>query len=147
MAVEGRSGYDRGMLDPAAHLARVLENLVHRVHGPMKFRFVFQPITASVLAIRAGLGDAREGRPPYFWSVLVDAEHRRELLRGGWKDIARLLVFIVILDVVFQLYVLRWVYPLEAVIIALVLGVVPYLFLRGPVNRVARLMGRGSASR
>lgn len=122
-------------------------NLAHRVHGPMRLRFVFQPITASFLASRAGLRDAREGRPPYFWSVLIDAGHRRELLREGWKDIARLLILIVALDVAFQLYELRWVYPLESFIIAVILGVFPYLLIRGPVCRLARLMGRGSASR
>lgn len=135
------------MIDPAAHLERVLSNLAHRVHGPMRLRFVFQPITASILAVRAGLRDAREGRPAYFWSVLVDAEHRRELLRRGWKDLARLLALIVALDAGFQIYELRWIYPGEAVILALVIGMVPYVLIRGPVNRLAKLMGRGSASR
>lgn len=135
------------MLDPAAHLARALENLAHRAHGPMKMRFVFQPITASILAARAGLRDAREGRPPYLWSVLTDAEHRRALVREGWKDVARLLAFITLLDLAFQLYELRWIYPGEAVVIALLLGVIPYLLIRGPVSRLARLRGPGSASR
>jgi hypothetical protein len=33
--------------------------------------------------------------------------------------------------------VARWVYPLESLIVAFVLACVPYLLLRGPVNRIA----------
>ncbi len=28
-----------------------------------------QPLMATILAVRGGLKDAREGRPPYFWSL------------------------------------------------------------------------------
>ena len=41
-------------------LARVWENLVGRVGGPMTFRLILQPTMAVFLAIRAGLKDARE---------------------------------------------------------------------------------------
>jgi len=37
------------------------------------------------------------------------------------------------------LIVERWVYPLEVVIVAIILAIIPYLLLRGPVNRIARL--------
>ena len=45
----------------------------------------------------AGLRDARAGRPPYFWAILTDPLHRRDLLREGWKAVAR--IFVVALDV------------------------------------------------
>lgn len=41
----------------------------------------------SVYAIRAGIKDAKAGRPAYLWSAFTNAAHRKELLRGGWKDI------------------------------------------------------------
>ena len=43
---------------------RIVEDMGARVTGPMKLRLVLQPLMASVFAIRAGLKDARAGRPP-----------------------------------------------------------------------------------
>jgi len=44
-------------------LNRFWENLAGRLSGPMNFRLVIQPTVAGILAIRAGLKDARGGRP------------------------------------------------------------------------------------
>ena len=66
-------------------LARFFENLVDRVSGPMQFRLILQPLMAIIFAIRDGRKDAREGRAPYSWQLFTDPEHRRELLRSGWK--------------------------------------------------------------
>ena len=123
-------------------VARIGEDLASRLDGPLTFRFVFQPVMASVLAVRAGLADARAGRPAYLWAVLTDREHRRELVRGGWKDVARVFALAVVLDVAYQLIALRALYPVEALIVAVALAVVPYALLRGPVNRVARAVRR-----
>ena len=116
---------------------RVFENLVGRVEGPMKFRVILQPLVACILAIRSGLRDARENKPPFFWALAFNPEHRRDLLKQGWKDIGKVFVAAVILDVVYQIVVLRMVYPGEAIIVATLLALVPYLLLRGPVTRLA----------
>jgi len=118
-------------------LARIWENLGGRIGGPMKLRLLIQPLMVSVFAIRAGLKDARAGRPPFFWTVLSDAQSRSELLRAGWKDIAKVFTMAVVMDVVYQLIVERWVYPTESLIVAVVLAIIPYLLLRGPVTRIA----------
>jgi hypothetical protein len=119
-------------------LARVWENLGGRIGGPMKFRLLLQPLMVSIFAIRAGLQDARAGRPAFFWSVLSDTQERSALLRDGWKDIAKIFTMAVVIDVAYQVIVERWVYPLETLIVAIVLAVLPYLLLRGPVARIAR---------
>jgi hypothetical protein len=62
---------------------------------------------------------------------------RAELIRHGWKAIGRVFVLAVIMDLIYQLIVLRWLYPLELLLVAIALAVVPYLLIRGPVNRVA----------
>jgi len=126
-------------------LARVWMNVVGRVGGPMTFRIILQPTMATLLALRAGLKDAREGRPPYFWALLTDAANRADLLREGWRAIARVVLLAVIMDVIYQWIVARWVYPVEVVIVAILLAVVPYLLIRGPVNRIARRWRRSSA--
>ena len=119
-------------------LARVWENLGGRIGGPMKFRLLLQPLMVSIFAVRAGLQDARAGRPAFFWSVLTDAQARSALLRDGWKDIAKIFTMAVLIDMAYQVIVERWVYPLESLIVAIILAVVPYLLLRGPVSRIAR---------
>lgn len=120
-------------------LARVWENLGGRVGGPMTFRLILQPAVATVLAVRAGLLDARTGRPAYFWTILSNADHRRDLLREGWKAVAKVFVLAVIIDVAYQVMVFGTVYPGETLIVAVLLSFVPYLLVRGPVNRIASI--------
>lgn len=121
---------------------RVWENLVGRVNGPMHFRLLLQPTMAAIFAIRAGMKDAREGRPAYFWSILAEPSQARKMITEGWQDVAKVFMMAMIIDAVYQLFVLRWFYPLEALIVAIVLAIVPYLLIRGPVNRIARLGAR-----
>jgi hypothetical protein len=123
-------------------LARIWENLGGRIGGPLKFRLLLQPLVVSVLAIRAGIQDARAGRPAYFWAVLSDSQYRSEALREGWKAVAQVFTLAIVMDVVYQLIVERWVYPLESLIVAVVLAIIPYLLLRGPVTRIVRAMRR-----
>src|SRR5262245_7836178 len=113
-------------------------NMVGRFGGPMTFRVILQPTMAALLALRGGLKDAREGRPPYFCTILTDSAKRAELLREGWKAIARVFVLAVVMDIIYQFIVVRWIYPFETLAIAILLAVVPYLLIRGPVNRIAR---------
>ena len=119
-------------------LIRALTNIIDRVGGPMTFRIILQPLMATLLAVRAGMKDARTDRPPYFWTLLTDTSQRGDLLREGWKSVARVFFLAIVMDVIYQLIVLRWVYPLELILIAILLAVIPYLLVRGPVNRLVR---------
>ena len=51
---------------------RFFENLAGRVHGPMNFRLILQPLTAIIFAIRDGRKDGRDGRPPYFLALITE---------------------------------------------------------------------------
>jgi len=117
-------------------LARAWEQLAGRIEGPFAFRFVFQPLFAAILAIRAGVADAQDDRTPYFWSILAKPLERPQLLREGLQDLTRVLVFAIVLDVIYQVVVFRWVYPLQSVLVAIVLAIVPYVLIRGPVTRL-----------
>jgi hypothetical protein len=117
---------------------RVGSQLLARVSGPMKFRLVLQPLTAGIFAIRSGLADAKAGKPPYFWALLSHPGERVEMIKDGWKSVGKVFVLALILDIVYQIIVLRFVYPGEAVIVAFTLAIVPYLLLRGSVTRMAR---------
>jgi hypothetical protein len=119
-------------------LNRVWENLLGRSAGPMSFRMIMQPTVATIIAIRAGLNDAREGRPAFLWAALSNPAYRPELLRQGWKDVGKVFIFAMVLDAIYQLIVHRGVYILEMLLTAIALAIVPYLLVRGPVNRLAR---------
>ena len=122
-------------------LTRFLENLVGRLHGPMLFRLLLQPLTAIFFAIRDGRKDGREGRVPYFWSLFTERGRRLDLLRHGWKSVGKVFVMAVVIDAVYQFITVRWFYPGEAVITAFVLAIVPYLMLRGLASRVTGSKG------
>ena len=117
---------------------RVWSELIGRVDGPFAFRLILQPIVASILAIRAGLKDAREGRSPYFQTMATDAAQRRGLLHELRKEVGKVFIVAVLIDVIYEIVVFRWVYPVQPFIVAIVLAVIPYLLIRGPVNRLAR---------
>jgi hypothetical protein len=50
------------------------------------------------------------------------------------------------MDVIYQFMVFRWVYPVELVIVVLALAFLPYLLLRGPINRLTRRWVGGGRS-
>jgi hypothetical protein len=122
-------------------VARIFENLSDRVAGPMTFRLVLQPLMATFFAVRSGLQDAREGRPAYFWALVTNPEHRRDMLKDGWKAVGKTFILAVIIDAIYQYIVLRWFYPGEAILVALILAIIPYLLIRGTVNRLTSRKG------
>jgi hypothetical protein len=119
-----------------------LQDFSDRLTGPLHFRFLLQPLMASILAIRGGMQDAREGKPPYFWAIFTDSAKRRDLVREGWQAVAKVFTIAAIMDVIYQLIELRRVFVLDVLLTAVVLAIVPYLVLRGPVNRMAQAWKR-----
>lgn len=119
-------------------ILRALTNMAARVGGPMTFRIILQPLMASIFAFRDGLRDAREDRPPYLWTMITDPSQRLGLIRQGWTAVGRVFILAVVMDIIYQLIVEGWIYPFETLNVSVLLAVVPYLLLRGPVNRVAR---------
>lgn len=120
-------------------LTSVTDGIATRLHGPLKFRLLLQPTMAALIAIRAGLKDAREGRPVFFWAALTDAAERGEMLREGWKHIAKLFVIAAIMDAIYQVIVHSRLSITDSLLVAVLLAVVPYLIVRGLTNRIARL--------
>jgi hypothetical protein len=120
---------------------KFIENLLSRLDGPLHFRFIFQPLMAIIFAIIDGISDSRMGKPAYLWAIIQNPEHRRELLRAGWKSIGKIFLFAVALDIIYQIKIHEGFHPLETLIVAIFLSIVPYLLIRGPVNRLMH-MGR-----
>ena len=59
------------------------------------------------------------------------------MLKDGWKSVSKLFILALLLDVIYQIIEQRFVYVGEAVLVAVTLAMVPYLIVRGPVNRIA----------
>lgn len=104
----------------------------------MHVRLILQPLMATLLAVRAGLADGREGRPAFLWAAITNPVNRRELMREAWKDIGKVFILACVLDSIYQLISHRGVYLGEMVVVAFVLAIVPYCLIRGPVGRVTR---------
>jgi hypothetical protein len=127
--------------------ARVWQNLLERPEGPMVFRFVLQPVMATIAALRDGIRDARTGRAPFLWTVLTNPAKRAGRLDEARIATARIILLGLVMDLIYQFIEFKYFHPAEAVIIALVLAFLPYLFLRGVVARIARRwIGNRSAS-
>ena len=100
-------------------ILRIWHNLVERPSEPMAFRFILQPLMGAIAAFLHGRRDARAGR-----------------LREGLNATARIILLGIVMDVIYQIIVLKRFYPVESVIVAVALGFVPYFVLRGIVTRV-----------
>ena len=118
-------------------LQRLWHNLIERPDAPMRFRFVLQPLMAAAFAIRDGLRDARVGRAPFFTTILWRPLERAGRLREALNATARIILLGLLMDLIYQILVFRRFFPNEAVIIALLLGFVPYAVVRGLATRAA----------
>jgi hypothetical protein len=122
-------------------LIRFWNNLIGRPGGPLSLRLFLQPLMASIFAIRAALKDAREDRPPYLWAIFRNPAERRNLLREGWKDVGKIFVIAILIDLIYQIIAFRWFYPVESLVLATILALVPYALIRGPLSRIMRRLG------
>jgi len=123
-------------------IAQGWENFTARGSGPMNLRFIMQPTLASLLAIRAGWMDARAGRPAFLWEALTNSKARAELFRSGWKDMGKAFVVAGVLDAIYQVIVHHRISVVAVLFTATLLALVPYSLVRGPANRIARLLTR-----
>jgi hypothetical protein len=127
-------------------LTRAVEQLLGRASGPLHFRLFVMPTVVTILGIRAGLRDAREGRPAFLWSIMTNPSDRSRLLRSAARDIGRVFIMAIVLDTTYQLAVLRWLYPLQLVIVAVACAIVPYVLIRGPISRLLRRSHRSQST-
>src|SRR5678815_6050466 len=106
------------MLDSIQDIvSRQWNDLLARPSGPLSFRFVLQPVMVSIVAIRAGLRDARLGREPYFKLILADAAARGQRIRRGLAATSRIAILGIVMDAIYQYLALQKFYPVEALIV------------------------------
>ena len=118
---------------------RILEDLFGRIEGPFWMRFILQPLISSLIGLRAAVKDAHLGRLPYVWSSLKAQANRRALLKQSWKEIEKVFIVAIIIDVIYQAIILHSIHPLQAVLIGVALALAPYALIRGSVSRIMNL--------
>jgi hypothetical protein len=124
---------------------RVWDNLIERTEGPMNLRFYLQPTMSLIFAIRAAIRDSKNGTVPYLWRFAFSKDNRKTVAKEGWKDVGKIFIIGTILDIIYQLIVIFKVkteshfYPLESLIVAFLLAIIPYILFRGPLNRIMRM--------
>lgn len=128
-----------GMVDWATQF---WHDLISRPGGPMSFRFILQPVMASLFAARDGIKDARLGRKPYFWMLLTVPHARKASLGEAVHATSRVIILGLVMDVIYQWIAYRGFRPLEAIIVTFVIAFLPYVLMRGPAARIARLLNR-----
>lgn len=117
-------------------LNRFFGSFFPRLDGPLHFRFIMQPSMAIIFALIDGIKDAKMERRAYFWEMVKNTNQRRELIKLGWKRIGKIFILAVVLDVIYQIKVYHWWYPGETLVVAILLAIIPYLLVRGPINRL-----------
>jgi hypothetical protein len=124
------------------------ESLLGRLTGPLNFRLVVMPLVVTILAIRAHIKDVREGRPTTLFVFIRNPAEWRQLMRSALlKDYGKVFIVACVLDTAYQILFLHSFYPAEVLVVAVMCAVVPYLLVRGPILRGARLLCQKWAGR
>jgi hypothetical protein len=127
-------------------ISRFWPDVMGRTTGPLTFRLIVQPLVAAFIGLRAGLKDAQKGNPAFGWHLLTTKlDNRRQLIHDAWKDIGKLFIVAVIIDIIYEIYVLRWIHPGQALVVATILALPSYIAARGLTNRIARRWDRKQA--
>ena len=115
-------------------------DLLARDSGPLHFRLFLQPLVATILAIRAGWTEAWAGWPIFFWTLVREPAQARTVLRNMWAFVGKVFFVAVALDVVYQVIVLQWIYPVQTLIVATMLALVPCILVRAIGNRIVTVI-------
>ncbi len=133
--------FSRGELYLFSH--RLLGDMVARLHGPGRLRFILQPIFAISFGTRDGLKDARAGRLPFLWGLVFDRGDRPALMRSALTSICDLVAIAILFDIAAQLLIFRMVHPGAALLLGPVLIAVPYSCARVLTNCLIRSRSEG----
>ncbi len=124
--------------DPYLFTERFFQDILARLSGPGRLRFIVQPTVAVFLGIRSGIKDAQHGLPPFLWALTFHKEQRGRLLRSAFASIRDLLAIAILLDIISQFLIFHGVRPGAALLVGPVLITAPYVLARALTNRIIR---------
>lgn len=117
---------------------RFIDDMVARLHGPGRLRFILQPMAAILPGVRDGVKDALVGNPPYLWGLIFHPGRRPGLVRSALASVRDLLAVAILVDLAVQALIFHTVHPGAALILGPLLIALPYALSRALTNRVVR---------
>jgi len=130
--------------DPYLFTNAFFGDMLARLHGPGRFRFILQPVVATLLGIRDGRKDARDGATPFLWGLVFQKELRPQLLKQMLTSVRNIVSIAILLDLISQYLIFHMVRPGAALVLGPVLIAAPYSCARALANRIARRRGQGA---
>lgn len=118
------------------------DDMLARLSGAGRLRFIFQPLVAIFIGVRDGIKDSRIGCPPFLLALVARRDRRAHLLRSALSSVRDLIAVAIILDVVSQFLIFEDVHPGAALVLGPVLIAVPYSISRALSNRIERKRNR-----
>jgi uncharacterized protein YacL len=113
------------------------ETIARDLAGKGRVRLILQPTMAILLGIRVGLADARAGKPPFILRMLTLRNERFKLFKESIRAAIIPLCIALLLDSILQFITLRFVRPLAAVVVGVILVWIPFVVARALSNRAA----------
>jgi hypothetical protein len=124
--------------DPYLLTKQFFEDMLVRLSGAGRLRFILQPVAALFVGMRDGIKDSRVGCPPFLSALLSHPARRTDLLRSAFASVRDLVAIAIILDVISQFLIFQEVHPGAALVLGPVLISLPYSISRALANRIAR---------
>lgn len=81
--------------EPYLFTRHFFEDMLARLSGPGRLRFMLQPVTAILLGIPDGARDARLGSPPFLAALVSSGARRLGLLRSAVSCLRDLLAIVI----------------------------------------------------
>jgi hypothetical protein len=113
-------------------------DILARLSGPGKLRFILQPAVATFLGTRDGVKDSLSESPPFLWSLIFHKRHATQRLRNALASMRDLVAVAILLDIISQFLIFRVVHPGAALLVGPALIALPYALARSSANRIAR---------
>ena len=132
--------------DPYLFTSAFFGDMLARLHGPGRLRFILQPTVAILLGIRDGRKDARAGNVPFLWGLIFHKELRPQMLKHMITSLRNVVAIAILLDLISQYLIFRMVRPGAALVLGPVLIAAPYSCARALSNRIVRRRGAGAAA-
>jgi len=124
--------------DPYLFTTQFFHDMLARLTGPGKLRFLIQPTVAMILGVRHGMKDAHSNLRPFLFMLTFHAAHRRHAFHTALADVRELVAVAILLDIISQALIFHQIYPGAALILGPVLIGVPYSLARDFANRITR---------
>ncbi|HEU5233502.1 MAG TPA: hypothetical protein VFU50_11620 [Terriglobales bacterium] len=124
--------------DPYLFTKHFFHDMLARLTGPGKLRFIIQPTVAIILGARHGIKDSRANLRPFLSMLTFHASHRRHAFATAIADVRDLVAIAILLDIISQALIFHNIHPGAALILGPVLIAIPYSLARELANRIFR---------